>query len=412
VTLRDYQLDAVARIEAAVEAGESPLYVAPTGSGKTIVAAAVIERAEERGKRLLVLTHRREILRQTSSKLPMDHGIIQSGLTLDLAYPVQVGSVQTLWTRWMGRNKVPLPAADILVVDEAHHIRARTWSGIIEAYPDAAVIGLTATPCRGDGRGLGNHFDRLILGPQIPDLIAKGQLVETKYYAPVNPDLKGVKTSKGDYVVTELSKRMDRPDMVGDIIENWHKHAQRRKTLVFAIDVAHSQHITDEFVKSGVRAEHLDGSTPKEERDAILRRLESGETEVVTNCMVLTEGFDCPDVACIVLARPTKQLGLFRQMAGRGLRPAPGKTDLILIDHSGAVFMHGLLEDRIDWTSTATSARPTKRMKRAQRQPSRGSSSVRSAAASAPRASRALAAASFRRCVAKPSSSPRASWPR
>ena len=143
---------------------------------------------------------------------------------------------------------------------------------------------------------------------------------------------------------------MNRDDLVGDIVTHWHKHAQRRKTLVFAVDVAHSVHVKNEFEKSGVRAEHVDGSTPKTERDAILARLASGETEVVTNCMVLTEGFDLPAIGCIVLARPTKQLGLFRQMAGRGLRPAPGKRNLILIDHSGAVYRHGLLEDRIEWT--------------------------------------------------------------
>ena len=190
----------------------------------------------------------------------------------------------------------------------------------------------------------------MIEGPQIPELIKQKHLVPTIYYAPANPDLKGVETRQGDYVVNQLADRMNRDDLVGDIVSNWHKYGQRRKTLVFCVDVAHSVHVRDEFVKSGVRAEHLDGSTPKSERDAILARLASGETEVVCNCMVLTEGFDLPAIGCIVLARPTKQIGLFRQMAGRGLRPAPGKSNLILIDHSGAVYRHGLLEDRIEWT--------------------------------------------------------------
>jgi superfamily II DNA or RNA helicase len=349
-TPRDYQIEAVEQIEAAIAAGRSPLYVLPTGAGKTVIAAEIVERAVERGKRVLILTHRREILQQTSRKLNIDHGLLQAGLLLDLEPPALVASVQTIWARCIRTDKVPLPRADILIVDECHHIRAKTWAGIIEAFPGAALVGLTATPCRGDGRGLGNHFDRLILGPQIPDLIAKGRLVPTKYYAPVQPDLKGVATRQGDYVVAQLSKRMDRPDLVGDIISNWHRLGQRRKTLTFCVDVAHSQHVADEFVKSGVRAEHLDGSTLKPERDAILDRLASGETEVVCNVMVLTEGYDLPAIGCIVLARPTKQLGLFRQMAGRGLRPAEGKSDLILIDHSGAVYAHGLLEDRIEWT--------------------------------------------------------------
>ena len=348
--LRDYQARAVEEIEKAVRA----IYVLPTGGGKTVVATSIIERAVKRGERVLMLTHRREILRQTSLKLPIDHGLIQAGLNIDLEYPAQVASVQTLWARCMRTDKSPLPAANLIVVDEAHHVGAQTWRLLLEAYPNARKIGLTATPCRSDGRGLGNYFDELILGPQIPDLIAQKHLVPTVYYAPADPDLKGVETRQGDYAIGQLADRMNRDDLVGDIVSNWHRHGQRRKTLVFCVDVAHSVHVRDEFIKAGVRAEHLDGSTPKTERDAILARLASGETELVTNCMVLTEGFDLPAISCIVLARPTKQLGLFRQMAGRGLRPAPGKSNLILIDHSGAVYRHGLLEDPIEWTLDVT----------------------------------------------------------
>jgi DNA repair protein RadD len=352
-TLRDYQVRDIERIESSLARCGRVLYVLPTGAGKTVVASAIIERAVEAGKRVIVLIHRREIMRQTSLKMPVEHGIIQSGLTLDLVYPVQIASIQTLSTR-LRAGKISLPAADLIVVDEAHHIAAQTWrktvEAIVEACPHARVLGLTATPCRGDGRGLGNHFDVIVEGPQIPELIELKHLVPTIYFAPSVPDLKGVKTSAGDYQINQLSDRMNRDDLVGDIVTQWHRHGQRRKTLVFCVDVAHSIHVRDEFIKAGVRAEHLDGGTPKPDRDAILARLESGETEVVTNVMVLTEGYDCPAISCITLARPTKQMGLFRQMAGRGLRPAPGKRDLILLDHSGAVFRHGLLEDRIDWT--------------------------------------------------------------
>jgi DNA repair protein RadD len=233
-------------------------------------------------------------------------------------------------------------------------VAAKTWRTILDANPNARLVGLTATPCRADGRGLGNYFDELILGPQIAELIERRHLVKTIYYAPADPDLKGVDTRQGDYVINQLADRMNRDDLVGDIVSNWHKLAQRRRTIVFCVDVAHSVHVRDEFLKSGVKAEHVDGSTPKAERGAILARLESGETQVVCNCMVLTEGFDCPPVGCIVLARPTKQLGLFRQMAGRGLRPAPGKSNLILVDHSGAVYRHGLLEDPVEWTLDVT----------------------------------------------------------
>lgn len=349
-TLRDYQKAAVDDIEAALDEGEKVLYVLPTGGGKTVILAKIIERAVQADKRVLILTHRREILKQTSLKVSVEHGLIQAGLNIDLTYPVQIAGVQTLWARCMRTDKLPLPAADLIFIDEAHHIAARTWKLILDAYPNARRIGLTATPCRGDGRGLGNYFTKIVEGPQIPELIKLKHLVPTVYFAPADPDLKGVETRQGDYAISQLSDRMNRDDLVGDIVSNWLKYAERRKTLVFCVDVAHSVHIRDEFLKSGIRAEHLDGSTPKDERDAILARLACGDTEVVCNCAVLTEGLDIPTIGCIVLGRPTKQMGLFRQMAGRGLRPAPDKRNLILIDHSGAVYRHGLLEDRIEWT--------------------------------------------------------------
>lgn len=348
---RAYQGTMVDQIEAATG---SVLCVMPTGSGKTVVAAAIIERAAKAGRRVLVVTHRREILAQTSLKVPLDHGLIQAGLNVEPELPIQIASIQTLWARCMRTDKMPLPSAQVLIVDEAHHIAAPTWRGILENYPNAKLVGLTATPCRSDGRGLGNYFNRVIEGPQIPDLIALGHLVRTVYYAPAEPDLRGVETRQGDYVIKQLADRMNRKDLVGDIVSNWYRHGQRRQTLVFCVDVAHSVHVKNEFIASGARAEHLDGTTPREERQAILARLASGEAEVVCNCQVLTEGFDLPVIGCIVLARPTKQLGLFRQMAGRGLRPAPNKNNLILIDHSGAVYRHRLLEDRIEWTLEVT----------------------------------------------------------
>jgi DNA repair protein RadD len=238
----------------------------------------------------------------------------------------------------------------LVVVDEAQHIKARTWQEIVESYPNAILLGLTATPCRGDGRGLGGTFQIMIQCPQVAELIKLGHLVPGLVYAPATPDLKGVKTTAGDYNEKQLAERMDKSDLIADIVGSWGKYGKCRKTVCFATSVGHSIHLRDEFLNAGVRAEHIDGNTPKEERDSTLERLKIGELDVVCNCMVLTEGWDQPEVSCCILARPTKHMGLYRQMIGRVLRPAPGKTDAIILDHSGAVFHHGLPEDPVDWT--------------------------------------------------------------
>jgi DNA repair protein RadD len=168
-------------------------------------------------------------------------------------------------------------------------------------------------------------------------------------YAPIDPDLRGVGTRNGDWIEGDLAARIDRPQLVGDIVTHWHKFGERRKTVVFAVGVAHSIHLRDEFCRSGAHAEHIDGTTPKDERDATLARLASGEIELVTNCAVLTEGWDMPEVGCCILARPTKKMGLYRQMIGRVLRIAPSKADAVILDHSGAVYRHGQPADHVDW---------------------------------------------------------------
>jgi superfamily II DNA or RNA helicase len=352
--LRPYQADVITRINAEIAAGRRRvLLVAPTGSGKTVIAAAVVADAVARGLRVLFLAHRRELINQASRKLHaagIDHGIILPGFPMRLAEPVQVASIASLRARAFSSSSIDMPVADVVIVDEAHHARARTYRRILEAYPNAIVIGLTATPCRGDGRGLGNVFDVLVECPDVLELTREKFLVPARIYAPTTPDLKGLPTARGDYAEAALAERMDKAQLVGDVITHWHRLAERRSTIVYATSVAHSVHLRDEFRRSGVLAEHIDGSTPTEERDAILARLARGEVEVVCNCMVLTEGFDAPDVGCLVLARPTKSLGLFRQMIGRGLRPAPGKAVCIILDHAGAVFAHGFPDDPITWT--------------------------------------------------------------
>jgi DNA repair protein RadD len=354
IELRDYQHDVIAAFDREVAAGRKSIaLVAPTGAGKTVILSDIARQYRSVGRSVLVLAHRREIITQTHKKLA-DHGvragIIQAGIDPRPLEQVQVASISTLWSRAFRSAAMLRPDADILIIDECHHATARTYKKIIEEYPDAILLGLTATPCRGDGRGLGGIFETMIQCPQVAELIARDHLVKSTVYAPVDPDLRGVGTRNGDFVETQLADRMDRPKLIGDIVTHWHKFGERRKTVVFAVNVAHSIHLRDEFCRSGVKAEHVDGTTPKDERDAVLARLASGETELVTNCMVLTEGWDMPEVSCCILARPTKRMGLYRQMIGRVLRPAPGKSDAIILDHSGAVYLHGQPADHVEWT--------------------------------------------------------------
>jgi DNA repair protein RadD len=355
ILLRDYQNAAIADVDRQIEAGKRcVMVVAPTGAGKAVILAAVTRRAAAEGKRVLVLAHTREIIKQTARKIydngVQNFGIIAAGLQEHPGEPVQVASIQTLWSRAFQRDRMPLPAAHVLIVDESHHCPAETYRKIIASYPNAVLLGFTATPCRGDGRGLGGIFEAIVQTPQIAKLIEQGYLVKTRVYAPIDPDLSGVRTVAGDYVEKQLAERMDRDNLVGDIVTHWHRYGERRKTVCFAVNVAHSLHIRDEFRTAGVVAEHVDGGTPKPDRDAALARLASGETEIITNCMVLTEGWDMPAASCAILARPTRKMGLYRQMVGRILRPAPDKADAVVLDHSGAVFRHGFVEDRVDWT--------------------------------------------------------------
>lgn len=304
--------------------------------------------------RVLVLAHRRELVGQMSRRLHgagIDHGIIAAGFKARPGEPVQIASIQTLDARAMRTRQMDLPPADLVVVDECHHATADSWRRIIDAYPRAAVLGLTATPCRKSGTGLGDVFHVLVQAPQTAAQIEAGYLVRTKVVGPPEgPDLSGVRSRGGDYVESEAAARVDRPELVGDAVTEWLRHAEGSRTIIYTASLAHMVHVRDAFRAAGVLAECLDGTTPTEERDGILKQLASGTIDVIVNCGVLTEGFDCPTVSCIVLLRPTKSFGLYLQMIGRGLRSAEGKRHCMVIDHVGATATHGFVEEEVDWT--------------------------------------------------------------
>jgi len=353
--LYEFQRKLLERIGAEISAGHRRIcLVASTGAGKTIVASAMIADAVARREHIVFVGHRRELTEQTSAKLyaaGVDHGIVQAGFLTRPGAPVQVCSIQTLHARAMRTRSIDLPPADLFFIDECHHARARTYEQLTAAYANAILIGMTATPCRGDGRGLGNIFEVLVEAPSVAELTSLGVLVPAKIFAPVRPDLSGISVERGDYVESQLAKRVDTARLVGDIVEHWHRLGENRRTVVFTVNVAHSVHLRNEFRRSGVLAEHIGGSTPIEERKSILARFAAGTVDLVSNCAVLTEGWDRPEASCLIPARPTKSLGLYRQMVGRVLRRAPqvGKKDALILDHSGAVFAHGFPDDEIRW---------------------------------------------------------------
>ncbi len=358
--LRDFQTDCVNTARNTYRAGhKSVLIQAPTGAGKTVIAAEIIRLAAQKGSRVLMLVPSRELNSQAHGKLAemdVDAGIILSGERPDLSKQVQVGSIQTFSVRAVQRrghaaiSDAALGKFDIIVIDEAHRAIAKTYQEVIAKYPDALVMGLTATPRRLDGRGLGQLFEAMVRTPDIPDLIKLGYLVRPRVIAPSVPDLREIGVSKGDYKLDELAAAMDQPKLVGDIIEHWQEWSSDRKTIVFASSVQHSRHVRDRFEAIGVPVAHIDGETELPLRLEAFRDFESGKVQVLTNFGVCTEGYDCPSIETVVLARPTKSPSLYLQMLGRGLRTSPGKTECLVIDHGGLTFAHGFADDRWNWT--------------------------------------------------------------
>ena len=344
--LRDYQEQAVS--EVITKLGSRPILVSPTGSGKTTMATEIVERL---GAPTLWLAHRKELIDQAAERLAahgLSTGVIMSGYASDPDAQIQVASVQTLIRR-------DRPPAGLVIVDECHHAAADSYQSILDGYPDypeTAIVGLTATPFRLDGRGLGELFGELVVAAWPDELCDAGVLHKPRVWASKSPDLRGVRVVAGDYSPGALAARTNTAELNADIVETWQSRAAGKRTVVFAVDIEHSQAITEAFRRAGVTTEHLDGGTPRDERDAILARLASGETLVVSNCMVLTEGWDLPALECAIIARPTASLNLHLQMIGRVMRAADGKAGAIVLDHAGNHHVHGLVTRRLDYTLT------------------------------------------------------------
>ena len=356
--LREYQRDVVENVRHAMASGsKAAVLVMPCGSGKTAVAGELVRSATAKGKRVLFLAPRRELISQASQRLShagIMHGLIMAGERASFMPDVQVASIPTLHKRCISDARMPLPDAELVIVDEAHIGVGGRAQRILDSYLErgSRIVGLTATPARTDGKALGLVYDELVMGPTVAELTGWGYLVPARYFAGERPDLSGVKITAGDYQQDQLEAATDQDVLVGNVVANWQRIAADRPTFVFSTSVAHSRHLCDRFRAAGYAAEHIDGQTDSDERDAIQQRLRDGVTQVVCNCQVMTYGVDFPPVSAIVLARPTKSLPMYLQMVGRGLRPSPdtGKSDCLVIDHAGAVDELGFVDDEIPWT--------------------------------------------------------------
>lgn len=346
--LRPYQERAVAGVYRALKEGaKSPLLVAPTGAGKTIIAARIIEDVSRSGVRTLFVAHRSELITQCSEKLDeigVHHGRIKAGLDpRDRNAAVQVASVQTFCARENHLRK----DFGLIIHDECHHSTASTYRQVHNACGNPIEIGLTATPYRTDGTGLGTVFDRLIEVTTTADLIAEGFLVPPRIFRGDRINLARLKATKNDYDQDAAAEEMSKPKIIGDAVREYQRHAWGKRAVGFCSNVAQSKAYAEAFRHAGIPAEHLDGKTSDSERLAIYKRLTSGETLVVFNCGVWTEGFDCPSIEAVIALRPTKSRCLWRQMMGRGLRLCPeiGKTQCLVLDHACWTEEHGYVTD-------------------------------------------------------------------
>ena len=335
VELRPYQQEARESIHQHWNMGNRrTLLVLPTGTGKTVVFSKVVEDRVREGDRCLMLAHRGELLTQAADKLSKVTGLIPSvekaeQSCLDNMWSrVTVGSVQTL-QRPSRLERFPAGYFNTIVVDEAHHALSDGYRNILDHFPQARVLGVTATPDRGDRKNLGQVFDSLAYEYTLPQAIKEGWLSPIKAVTiPLRLDLSGVGIQQGDFKAADVGSALD--PYLYQIADEMLNYCQGRKTVVFLPLIATSRKFRDILNEKGLRAAEVNGESS--DRAATIAAFEAGEYDVLCNSMLLTEGWDCPSVDCVVVLRPTKVRGLYSQMVGRGTRLAPGKTELLLLD--------------------------------------------------------------------------------
>jgi len=353
IQLRGYQEGAIGKLRSTLARHRRVMLYSPTGSGKTEMAFVMVVGAVAKGRKVVFIANRKELVRQASRRLDaagIAHGILQAENTRSLDAKVLVCSIDTVHRRGLPDD------VGLIIIDEAHAVAGSVkYRTLLFRYNLVPVVGLSATPF---SPGLGKHYDELhgplfealVEAVTIRELIDLGFLVDCDVFAPADPDLSGVKTQRGiggeiDYCETQLAEAVDKPALVGDIVQHLQRIAPGKQAVCFASNIAHSQHIVEAFQRAGIKAAHLDYHHDDDERAAVLDSFARGEITVLSNSALLAEGWDCPSCEVMILARPTKSLIRYVQMVGRVLRPHPGKARALLLDHSGTVLRLGFATD-------------------------------------------------------------------
>lgn len=351
IQLRDYQEYAVNSTISALKEYRKVLLVLPTGSGKTVIGGAMAQRfLGKKTQKVVVMVHGDELIDQWSSSCysmyGLRSGIIKSGRKPALRYRLQVASVQSAVRR------KPIEDVGLIIVDECHRALASSYQKLMEMYPNAYIVGLTATPIRSDGQGFGDTFEKMIVGTTKAKLIKDGYLVPFKLFVTsLNPSmLKNVGMRGHDYDEKALGELMQDDTIMANAYKSWKEHADGVQTISFCSSVAHAKSITEMFQDEGVNAAMVCGETPAWERRNIVNQFRQGKITYLANMGVFTEGFDAKAIGSVQLLRATKSYSLYSQMIGRGMRPYEGKEHCILLDHGNNWIEHGLPNHEPRWS--------------------------------------------------------------
>jgi len=325
-----------------------------TVTHNTHIKAAITHRALSTGLNIVALAHRKELVKQISDRFKafnIPHGVVQANKPFNPHHKVQVCSVQTLVNRMERLERPP----NLILVDEAHHSVAGSWLKVLDRFPAARVLGVTATPERLDGKGLSNVYERLICGPSVAELQRLSYLAEYTYLAPPKnlafmQEVRKTKVRAGDYARGDLELAVNKRAIVGNAQNYYAKYLNGKPAIAFCVGIQHAKDVAEQFTASGWRAKSVDGQMAAGERDKILKDFAEGRISLLTTADLISEGFDVPECAGALLLRPTKSLTLFLQQVGRTLRPKADCSKAIIIDHAGNCYDHGLPDQDRDWS--------------------------------------------------------------